>query len=810
MKRIHPNFQKSVLLFLIGLLLFLPNVVKAQSQTGVSLTAQAGFDGYCKENSWIPVRVIIENQGDSMQGRLEAHLASLMTNEPVFAQTISLPTISRKETFLNVPAGRYSSDLKIDLFAGEKIIASKTIGLTCLSQGDWLVGVMAESPSVFNVFSEIKPPNGRTSIAQLQPDDIPQQGLALQALDILIISNVDSGLLDTRQREALSSWVANGGQLIVTGGLNWQKTAAGLNGLMPLNPESTQSIPNLDGLAGYSDVPDALSGETFIAKGVLQSGSQVLASQDNLPLIVRRPTGFGQVVFLAADPSQEPLKSWSGSSALYQKIISTGVPRPGWADGFQNWTAAATAVSSLPNLNLPSTGLILGFLLLYVIAIGPVNYVLLRIFKRRELAWISIPALVIVFSLGTFLFGGVTRGSRPVLNQLAVVQAWPDREQARVDGLLGVFSPQRATYTLQVNPGFMVRELGDNSLSNQGELRFIKSENGATFIPDLRVDISNIRGVSLSGMIPAPAFTQDLVMNLDGTHASLEGQITNESDLRLSDVVLLAPGTSQAIGELSPHERINVQLPINSSGRATASGGGKGMITPSAIPAFAYPVGMYNDPTFTDLLGTSDFYSNPETYRRFNLLNAALNYDPNSNGRGSGVYLAGWSDSTPFEASLSGKDFNQSNTTLYLIALTPKLKTAGNRITFQPGFFVWSPLSNGSGAYTSPYDFELAPGFYAFQFNLSQNFDYRSVSALTFHLNSYGNSGPAGLQASLWNFDTERWEVQADIQWGDNSIAHADRYVGPGGEIRLKLENNSPSFSPVTVELADFTLEVTQ
>lgn len=807
MKRILPNTANILLLLMIGLLLALPGVAEAQSQPGVTLTAWAGFDGFCKDGSWIPVRVTLENQGESIQGRLEAYILPSIANESVFAQEISLPNSSRKETFLYVSSAGYSSDLKIDLLSGKMIIASRTLKLTCLSKDDLLAGVLAEAPSVFNVLGEIEPPNGRTTVAQLKAEDLPDQAPGLQALDVLVISGVDSGLLTTNQRAALSSWVANGGQLIVTGGLNWQKTTAGLDELLPLRPESTQSLSNLDTLVSYSGLSETINGEALIAHGRLQPGSQVIASQEDIPLIVRRQYGFGQVTFLAADPSQEPLRSWSGTSALYRRLISTGVSRPGWADGFQNWSAAANAVTSLPNLNLPSTSLMVGFLLLYVLAIGPVNYILLRIFKRRELAWISIPALVIAFSAAAFLFGSLTRGARPVLNQLAIVQVWPETDQARVDGLLGVFSPQRATYSLQVNSGFLVHDLsGGSRLSNPGELRLLRSENGDTTIPNLRVDVSDIRAVALGGMIPAPVFSHDLVMNMDRQLTSLEGQVTNESDLTLSDVVLLAPGSSQPLGELKPHERVDIRLSFNPGGRAAASS--KLQSGSPSMPLYAYPLGLYNDPTFIDLLGTTNFSTNPETYRRYNLLSAAMNYGPYSNGRGGGVYLAGWSDSSPFSASLSGKEFNQSNTTLYLITLNPTLKTQGDSLTLPPGFFVWSPLSEGSGAYASPYEFELAPGVYAFRFSLAQPFDYSSVQSLTFHLKSYGNSGPSGLNVSLWDFASEQWEVQPDIQWGDNPISRAERYVGPDGEIRLKLENNSSTFSPVMIESADFTLEI--
>ena len=185
-----------------------------------------------------------------------------------------------------------------------------------------------------------------------------------------------------------------------------------------------------------------------------------------------------------------------------------------------------------------------------------------------------------------------------------------------------------------------------------------------------------------------------------------------------------------------------------------------------------------------------------------------MNYGPYNSGRGSGVYLAGWSESAPFDASLSGENFNQSNTTLYLITLTPEVKAQGDTITLPPGFFVWEQLLENSGAYTSPYEFELSPGTYAFRYSLAQSINFSAIKALTLHLKSYGNTGPVSLEVSLWDFSSDLWSTQPNLQWGDNIISQPDRYIGPEGEIRLRLNNNGPAFSPVMIEAADFTLEV--
>ena len=65
------------------------------------------------------------------------------------------------------------------------------------------------------------------------------------------------------------------------------------------------------------------------------------------------------------------------------------------------------AVSNLPSLALPPIGGLLVLLFGYIVLVGPVNYLVLRRLDRREWAWFTVPALIVVFTVG------VVRDRRP-------------------------------------------------------------------------------------------------------------------------------------------------------------------------------------------------------------------------------------------------------------------------------------------------------------------------------------------------------------------------------------------------------------
>jgi hypothetical protein len=89
---------------------------------------------------------------------------------------------------------------------------------------------------------------GDTHQINWRVDNIPDNSDALRAIDVLALTDVDTGNLTLTQRQAIADWVRQGGHLVVTGGPNWQKTQAGVTALLPLQGQWTtwQLIPALN------------------------------------------------------------------------------------------------------------------------------------------------------------------------------------------------------------------------------------------------------------------------------------------------------------------------------------------------------------------------------------------------------------------------------------------------------------------------------------------------------------------------------------------------------------------------------------
>jgi hypothetical protein len=794
---------------LLSLALLLTTTV-AMAQAPVTLSVEAGLDGHYTVGQWLPVRVLIENNGPSIDGRVEITLPRAGEGKVVNAYPVSLPTQSRKEITLYLYPETYVSNLEVALLdTTGQVITKQNTPLKSVSTGDRLYGIIADQPSAYNVLSELDPPGGVANVATLTLHDLPDRSAALDSLNTLIISNVDTGDLTAVQRAALSAWIANGGRLIVTGGPGWQKTSAGLRDLLPLSPASATPLDDLGALKTYAGSTTS-PGSAIVATGTLTPDAQVILKQADTPLITRRQHGLGEVVFLGFDPAnlQQVVvassaaggsQAWDGFLEIYRQLTQSLPDKPGWGYGVQDWYTATSAASNIPNLNLPPVSLICGFLGLYMVAIGPINYLVVRKLKRRELAWISVPLLTIGFTAAAFLAGSLLRGNQPVLNRLALVQVWPTSNQARLTGIVGLYAPQRALYEVKADQGLLLHTTTDTTPYGYGSSvdtsNWTLSSDGAAMRARVMMDVSEVKTLGAEGEVPAPQFAPDLQLVVDSAGARVSGSVTNNSDLVLQDAVLLGPGLVHQVGTVAPGESVPVDFKLDRASHSSQA---------TTSPQYYDNSG---DTTRDDILGPYNFNNSDSIRnRRYEMLGALLfgNNTPVRRGRGGGLYLVGWNDRSPVKVEVEGTPFGAFDTTLYIVDLNPTLQVMSGTLTLPPGAFTWR-ADNTDGTAIEPYDNVVYPGSYIFEFNLARPINYKTVKNMT--LNLAGNFiSSQGTTVAVWNYRANNWTPLSSAQDGDNAIPDPQDHAGPGGEIRLKIDVSSNG--PVQLDRADFTLTV--
>jgi hypothetical protein len=182
----------------------------------------------------------------------------------------------------------------------------------------------------------------------------------------------------------------------------------------------------------------------------------------NLPLVVRRAWGLGQVIFLAADLDAAPLAEWPSCGHLVSRLLDWPIASSGELDersammhyGFTDISGQLrSALDQHPGVWPVPFSLVAGLIILYVLLIGPIDYFLLRkLSPRMELTWITFPLLVIGFSIAAYVLSHRFKGDEVRANQVSLVDVDIEWKWLRGTSWSNVFSPRMDHYDLSCRP----------------------------------------------------------------------------------------------------------------------------------------------------------------------------------------------------------------------------------------------------------------------------------------------------------------------------------------------------------------------
>lgn len=796
---IQPGKISKLLLFflILSLLVFVavPSTHAQNDAPGITLTAAAGFDGFYKTGSWVPVQVTVGNEGPAVDGELRMTIGSFASgNELVYKAPISLPTQSNKQVTLYVDIPQILGMLTVQLLDdnGRIVATVDTNTLSQLPPETILYGIVSPDPGELEFLEDVKGSHGRAAVAFLNIASLPEVTPIWNSLDVLVFNDTDTGKLSTKQKESLQQWVRTGGQLVITGGPGWQKTTAGLDEMLPVTISGSDSIADLPALSAHTGVPFRDPGPYLIATSSLRSG-ELVYHQDGLPLLARQGWGQGQVYFLALDPKLAPLLDWDGNEQVWGTIVNTIPERPYWAQGVQNSYSAGTAVSSLPSIALPSTIILVLFLFFYILVIGPGNYFILNRLNRRELAWATIPALVIIFSAIAYLTGFQLKGNDVILNQMSIVSGSVDGEPVRVQSLVGLYSPRRNTYNIVFPADTLARPFDRNSgsLNGSGSIDAI-TESSELTMTKVRVDVSAVETFVAQSYQIGPDVTGQASLEIDGSDIILNASIQNNSDIVLENATLLLGSRAFPVQDILPGSTATISTKVGVSSSSSS-----GTITPYGtviIPPSVSGAPLTNNAE--TILGTSNYYEDRAVFPRWQLLDAIdssyygsarINTLP-----GTIVTLVAWSEIPQIDVHLDQDTFKTTATTLYLLQIPLQQNiVGGNEISLPLSLLNWDLLDADNVYDANVENLYLADGSVEFEYTPWLEFQEMEVTSLAVALTTEDQSLKQSMpMVKLWDWAEETWIPVADANWGETKVSDYGRFLGPKNAVRIQLRSD--------------------
>ena len=477
----------------------------------LEMVVRAGFGRLSVSNwtgSWVPFRINITNQGPPLTGRLIVHCESAANPNPQvreYVKDLQLPTGSRQlheiAAFLNsgeAPVVRFETNDQVvaetrisverNYMASDQLeIAVVDTDSTTLNNIASAEVVRAQNRAPFknaaSTASSTPDPNPQPppqnvqnrrggfpgqnfghTVPQAHPiviaaEDLPREFISYDSLDAVVIGDSPLNQISEDQARALRLWVASGGLLVVTGAADLAGLRAiGLEALLPIEAQSTtmvDSLSDLNDVYGSFDSGDRL---TLLASRLKPDAYKLIGTIDR-PIIAERGYGSGLVRFVAINPKLNPYRAWGAAKNLWIDVL---LPAAETKPKHVNWiTVGRRGTSSsnrwgiqsflfrLAQVAPPSPKYVLLFLLAYALSIGPLNYLILRWRGKTDLAWLTIPGVVLLFAGVSVVVAQVGRGGASIVADSSLVELHQREGVSRVSSGLLVMPATKSTHEIE-------------------------------------------------------------------------------------------------------------------------------------------------------------------------------------------------------------------------------------------------------------------------------------------------------------------------------------------------------------------------
>ncbi len=544
----------SFILLLLLLALLSPAAMAQNQSSGLRFWVEHGFDGYVKDSLWTPIRITASNTGEAATGEIR-----IITQYPGehYVRRLTLPSQSQKEITLLVPlrGGEYTLEFVND--AG-KTLYRRRQSAQILPRETYLVGVIAPQPELLNFLAGLSSRQSgyQVEVAHLSLDELPERAVALDALDALIFNDVDATQLTPAQQNALARWVKQGGKLIAGGGPNAAATIAGLSLLLPVERVEIKTLDALVDLGNWVNEPVPEQGPYLAGVPQPAPNASVDLYEQGDPFLLSAPLGRGQVIYFALDFSLAPMNGWAGNEAFWKRLLNPLEASPPFYANYNAPRAINNALADIPGAGLPSPWAFLAYLCAYFFVLIPVNYLFLRIVKRPQWAWITIPALIVLFTLLGYISGFRARGGRVILRQISITQQVSGDDTAAVETFIGLYSPSRARYTLRFE-GDALPQPTDGGSGYKGVKTTSSAPTTIRFddrneLQNLWTDIGSMATAMAHDEITAQPIELDLHLKPEGSGWRISGRIINHTGQTLTDAGLLAGDYGLELSTLKP------------------------------------------------------------------------------------------------------------------------------------------------------------------------------------------------------------------------------------------------------------------
>lgn len=484
-----------------------------------------GFDGYVRSGELAPIEIEVTNNFQDLEGKIQFLIEQNINNKYgyiAYSKDLNIAKGTTKNIKMNIFSEQSSFGYKVRILdKNDKVIwENKKRTELAISKKKLAIGILSDDIDSLKYLGLVHYDEANTFEVVNISNIVPEEEELLNSFEVIILSNYNIETLNNKQIENIENWVESGGVVLLESESNYFNRFIEFKDLE------------------FTEIQENKYQEGKIYKGVYGKG-KVISTTFNLGL--------------------RPFIEWEGKINFLSELLQNEINILDDIDELNvktNLYRTKNVIGNIPIEKIPSLKVIILILLSFVIIVGPLNYLILKRIDKREKGWITIPIIVVAFSIFIYIWGFGTRFDDPISNNISIIEMDKDLKVGKIETISGLTDFQ---------DGDLDVTIPENSISSMfNEMGYINTngfENGDIFAEKLfkedkyiifkNTGVWDIQYINIKEKIEGQEFiSSDLTIGEN----EIIGKITNVSPYQLEDVVVLISEQYIEVGDMTSGE----------------------------------------------------------------------------------------------------------------------------------------------------------------------------------------------------------------------------------------------------------------
>ncbi len=524
-------------------------------------SVELGFDRVYKRERWAPLQVVVTSHNEDFNGEIRVEVRNIFLDELIqtYVTPLSLTRTDRQRRVIHVFLPGVSSQLSIKLVSHtEQVrVPQELTPELPKSLADLMILALTPSRDLLSRWDGKQidgKEKGHAFVAYTDFKKLPVHWKGYDSVDFFVIRGVSlvERRISKRQQQALLDWIQRGGTLLVSGGADLRQLRGSfLETFLPVELGSLRRVTQL---------PESMQRFGFAADSPFdliefnsKPGMVALVGNEDQIYIAKRVLGGGQIISLGFDYNAPPFSDSPGAEAFWKWLLGVEARTPRHAEARyeadrRHDEKIQTILAAVPSAKAPLIGLLLVFLIVYVLGFGVLIW-----WGRTDkfhLYWVGGIALTVLFSCGVVLPRYFVPSPVSV-NRFSILSVYPSTNRAHLQTYIGIIASASVETSIEFQEGALIRPLTETAAP---PLQLVKSEK--------MKNSSILRQAALDPWVTRTYFAEtfiDFPVHLTWERGVTTDQIEHRLPYTLENAWLIDQGEYPHIGTIPPATTVEIK-----------------------------------------------------------------------------------------------------------------------------------------------------------------------------------------------------------------------------------------------------------